>query len=65
MDIILFFLGISLLSCFFSMAFKENRKNAKESFKEAVVGGLGAGVAYLIIFVLFVVIAALLIVAIL
>ena len=47
MDIVLIFLAISLLGWFFSMAFKKNRKNAKKEFKEAVVGGLGVGVVYL------------------
>lgn len=65
MDIILIFLAISLLGWFFSMAFKKNRKNAKKEFKDAVLGGLGAGVVYLIIFVLFVVLSALFIVAVL
>ncbi len=64
MDIIIIFLILSLLTWAFSMAFKKNRdrKNAKEEFKDAVYGGLGAGVIYLIIFVIFVVVAGLLIV---
>lgn len=55
MDIILIFLAISLLIWFFSMAFAKNRKNAKKEFKDAVLGGLGLGVVYLIIFVVFVI----------
>lgn len=60
MDIILVFLAISLLGCFFSMAFKKNRKNAKKEFKDAVKGGLGAGIVYLIIFVAFIAVVCLL-----
>ena len=42
------------------MAFKKNRKNAKKEFKDAVKGGLGAGIVYLIIFVAFIAVVCLL-----
>ena len=60
MDIILVFLAISLLGWFFFFFFKKNRKNAKKEFKDAVKGGLGAGIVYLIIFVAFIAVVCLL-----
>lgn len=57
MDIIIFFVIVSLLAWLFSTLFANNRKkdSAAKSFWESLMGGLGIGIIYAIIIALFII----------
>lgn len=55
MDIILFFIILSLLIWVFSIPSSTKRKTVKKDLKDAIIGGVGIGIVYAIIIVLFII----------
>lgn len=55
MDIIIICVVLSLIIWIFSLPFSKNRKTMAEDFIDALKGGIGIGIVYVVIVALFIV----------